>query len=123
MLAASDLSSNVPPDDLQVTPVPALLAICADQFRDHRPGDCLDTQPTHRAQQDTAGNELRRMPLDIGPEDLDLAISNKPQRDAAGPGAAQENQFPYGREAPQSHAKDTQGDSQWQENNQEIAGQ
>lgn len=123
MLAASDLSSNVPPDDLQAAPVRALLAICADQFGNHRPGDGPDTEPTHRTQQDTAGNELRRMPLEIGPEDLDLAIGNKPERDTAGPCPAQENQFPQGGEAPQGHSKDTQGNRQGHEHNQEITGQ
>ena len=94
MLAASDLSSNVPPDDLQMTPVLALLAICANQFGKYVPGGRLYTQPTYRAQQDTAGNELRRTPCEIAPENLNLAIRNEFQADAAGPAAVQENQFP-----------------------------
>ena len=123
MLAASELSSNVPPDDVQVAPVPALLAVCPNQFSDHVPRGCFDTQPTRRSQQDAAGHELCRTPFEIGPEDLDRTIRNKLQRNAAGPGAAQENQFPPCGVAPQRYRKDAQGDSQGQENNQDIARQ
>ena len=107
MLAASHLSSNVPPDDLQVAPVVALLAVCANQFGKHVPGGGSHTQPTYRLQQDAAGYELHRMPFMVGIENPDLTICNELQPGAPGPGAAQMKQFPQSHEAPQNYAENT----------------
>ena len=122
MLAASYLSSNVPPDDLQAAPVPSLLAIRSNELREHVPGARFQAQPTHRSQQDTAGNKLRRMPFEIGPENSYLAIGCKLQRNTSGPAPAQHPQFPDGGEAPKGHADDACGAAQRQGNNQQIAG-
>jgi len=114
MLAASDLSSNVPPDDLQAAPIPELLVLRANRFGKYMTRSCFQTQPTRRSQQDTAGYELRRMPLMIEIENLDLPIRNELQPDAPRPCAAQFSQFPQGDEAPQNYAENTQDSRQGQ---------
>ena len=122
MLAASHLSSNVPPDYLQAPPVPDLLTLRSNRFGKYMPPGCFQTQPTHRAQQDAAGYELRRMPFIIGTKNPDLPICNKPQLDASGPCAAQFRQFPQGQETPQNYAQNTQDSGQRQRNNQQTTG-
>ena len=107
MLAASYLSSNVPPDDLQVPPFPGLLVLRSNQFSEYIPASRFQTQPTYRLQQDAAGYELHRMPFMVGIENPDLTICNELQPGAPGPGAAQMKQFPQSHEAPQNYAENT----------------
>ena len=104
MLAASVGRTNVSPDDVQTTPVTGLLAIRAYELGENTPGTGFQANPSHPSQQDTAGDEARRMPLKIRPTNLDCTIRSESQRYAAGPGTAENNKFPESSEAPQRGA-------------------
>jgi len=104
MLAASVGRTNVSPDDVQTTPVTGLLAIRAYELGENTPGTAFKANPSDASQQDTAGDEARRVPLKIRAANLDCTIRSKSQRDASSPGTAETNKFPECSEAPKRGA-------------------
>jgi len=102
MLAASTLSSNVPPDNLQPPPVSGAPGIAAKQLAKAAAMPVPQSNPSGSLQQHAARLKAGRVPLPVRFKQLDATICAKTESPAYLPGALQVAQLPAGHRSPQA---------------------
>ena len=108
MLAASTLSSNVPPDNLQSTPIGRAPAIAAQQLAVPPAMTVAQPNPAGFSQEHAARLEARRVPLSVGLQQLDVPAGPQAQSPARPPRTPQLAYFPARHGCPQATAAQPQ---------------
>jgi hypothetical protein len=80
MLAASRLGSNVPPYNLQTTPVLALTGITANEFKNNPAIAVLKTYPGQFSQQHATRQQCGRYPIIVAVQNHGLSARFDPNR-------------------------------------------
>ena len=108
MLAASPGGSNVPPDDLQTTPVAAFSTRPAQWLGKNAAGPGPQPDPTPATQQDATVQNACRAPAAVVTKYRGAPVGGQSQTQAVTPGTTQSREFPARQADPGGANRDQQ---------------
>jgi len=122
MLAASGVCSNVPPQNLQATPVPAIAAVPAKRFGEHAAALVADANPADLAQHEAARQKLGALPRAMSVAELDATLAVQPQFAIPPVSLPLPADVEAACDKPQTSSADTRQQCQWQRQDQDCPG-
>ncbi len=112
MLAASGVRSNVPPENLKATPVPAVTTVASNRLGEYVASLVANPNPAPMTQHEAARQEPGRSPLAALILKLEAAFAIQPQAAIASIGAPIPDDVAAARHKPHNGGKNSHG--HWQ---------